>query len=190
MKVLVTAFGPFKDFKRNPSEMVLEQVRQRRGADDCVVEWAVLPVAFGAVDRFVGNIPRRKYDVIIHTGVDSGSKRPQIELCARNRVKGRDVHGAELEGAIEEQGPAVMTSRLARHLRDGFCSGESDNDIDPSEDAGAYLCNYLYYRSLRRFGRQSGVAFLHLADFVTHPDACGLETQAGMLSHILDCALA
>lgn len=86
--MLVTAFGPFKDFKRNPSEMVLEYVQQRGRADGLVTEWAVLPVEFGAIDRFIAGIPRGKYDVIIHTGVDRRSQKPRIELNARNHVKG------------------------------------------------------------------------------------------------------
>jgi len=186
MNVLVTAFGPFSNFKRNPSEMVLEYVRQQGRGDSLVTEWAVLPVAFGAIDRFIAGIPRRKYDVIIHTGVSSGSKKPSIELCASNRVQGRDVHGVELEGPIETKGPALLTSRLVSHLRDGLCCGK--RDIESSEDAGAYLCNYVYYKSLRRFGSQSGVAFLHLADFINHPDACSLEAQAGMLGEIIEQA--
>lgn len=94
------------------------------------------------------------------------------------------MHGVELEGAIEEKGPAVLVSPLARRLRDGFCSGK--HDIEPSEDAGAYLCNYVYYKSLQRFGRKSGVAFLHLADFINDPDASSLETQAAIIDLFID----
>ena len=179
MHILMTAFGPFRELKRNPSEMVLEHARRHGHFDDCMVEWVVLPVTFRAVENFVGGILPGSYDVIIHTGVAVGSLRLQIELHACNRVKGRDVDGVALEGVIEEKGPAVLTSPLASHVRAG-CQARGIA-LDASEDAGGYLCNYIYYKSLRRLGPHSGIAFLHLADFVSNPAASSLEAQAGLL---------
>ncbi len=189
MKVLMTVFGPFGDFKRNPSEMVLEYALRHGAFDGCAVDWVVLPVAFGAVDDFIEGIQIGSYDAIIHTGVAAGGLRPQIEERACNRVKGRDVHGIALEGVIDKRGPALLTSPMSRHIWDSLCCCDRDIGIALSEDAGAYLCNYIFYKSLLRFGADTGVSFLHVADFMKHRDASGLHAQAELLVTILHCSL-
>lgn len=184
MRVLMTAFGPFADYDQNPSEMVLEYARRHCDFGDCVVEWAVLPVVFEAVDSFITGLQSSTYDVLIHTGVAVGSMQPQIELCARNQVKGSDTNGIARNGVIEANGPALLQSPMANHILN-LCE-TSDLAIETSKDAGAYLCNYIYYKSLRCLGQQTGVVFIHLADFMSNPNARSLESQAVLLLKLLD----
>ncbi len=59
MRILVTAFGPFGHFDRNPSELVLNRVRERYEASrGHVVDWMVLPVAFADIARLSEQIPK------------------------------------------------------------------------------------------------------------------------------------
>ena len=55
MKLLITAFGPFQEFTKNPSELVLKEwiekgvVQQNPNFD---INFEILPVSYSSVDKF------------------------------------------------------------------------------------------------------------------------------------------
>jgi pyrrolidone-carboxylate peptidase len=54
-----------------------------------------------------------------------------------------------------------------------------------SDDAGTYLCNYLYYKSLKRQAFKSCVLFVHVADVKNDEQAVDLAIQKQIVEKIV-----
>lgn len=166
--VLVTGFGPFEAFEENPSALLAEESERH---------FAVIPVAFDAVDEFIAEFDPAAFDTWVMLGVGARSRQLQIELFARNQVGMRpDVSGAVRSGSIEEGAPRVLGSTLwtdARWLT-------SSDSFAPSLDAGDYLCNYSYYQALRNLP-QVRIGFVH----VPPVEALALSKQQDLLDQLL-----
>jgi pyrrolidone-carboxylate peptidase len=100
----------------------------------------------------------------------------QIERIARNlNGDSPDVHGEVRSGTIDPDGPPT----LAATLFDGFAASPESF----SDDAGCYLCNYLFYRALRRLRpRGVRVGFVHVPPLAVMP----LEAQQRDLARLID----
>ena len=55
-----------------------------------------------------------------------------------------------------------------------------------SNDAGCYLCNYIYYQALRRLPPNVGVGFVHVPPLAVLP----LDEQRLQLSRLIDAVEA
>ena len=157
--VLVTGFGPFPGVPVNPSAAIVAQLGPVAGARltrrTLATTWAGLP----ALDALLPGVR-----VAVHVGVAPRSHRLRIETTA---VDARDL-AADAAGRLPDGGAgsgAVRRSRavavplVAAARRCGVPAGVSG-------DAGRYLCNALYGRSL---AAATGAARPHLAVFVHVP---------------------
>ena len=159
--MLVTAFGPFGQFKVNPSEVLAKRVFGQK-----VV---VLPVSFEAVDGFLDIFPANKKRLVM-MGVSAAAKNLQIERSATNGV----CHALDVSGIAKPCEPSHSVEGML------FKEEQSCDLWDESHDAGTYLCNYLYYQACTRL---AGVdcAFIHVPTFVRVP----LELQATRLKRLI-----
>jgi pyrrolidone-carboxylate peptidase len=57
--------------------------------------------------------------------------------------------------------------------------------VKTSDNAGSYLCNYVYYKSLCAFRNNSLVVFVHIADYQNNQDAVGLTEQVGFVREMI-----
>ena len=79
MKILVTAFGPFGNMLRNPSQTMLEAI------DDAEIVKKVLPTSYtGAAEELRKAIQFVQPDFAVLTGVASGRSEVCLEFCALN----------------------------------------------------------------------------------------------------------
>ena len=100
-------------------------------------------------------------------GVATRAKRLRLELIARNRaaVLFPDAGGAKpATAAIAHGGRSWLTGRFSPHR---LLAAARSTGIHPalSRNAGAYLCNYAYWRALEAAARPNGpriVAFVHI----------------------------
>lgn len=170
MRILVTGFGPFRNVEDNPSGRLAEGSGR---------PFRVLEVAYAAADAFVEGLDPEGFDALLMLGVATRRERITPELFARNARSGEaDVRGVEASGPIEEGAPLLLESTLwDAHL---VAELSVSAGLFASEDAGAYLCNYLSYRALRRFPRKR-VGFLHVPPFEKVPR----ERQAEALERVL-----
>lgn len=169
-RVLVTGFGPFGSVQENPSSWLAA----RSGAP-----YHRLEVSFRAVDRFLPSIDPDAVDAILLMGVAVGRPRMSVELIARNWVgMTADVTGENRTGHVSPGAPAILPGTLwtAQLVQQWFTEGIAE----PSDDAGGFLCNYLYYQTLRHFPEHR-VGFLHVADAALMPP----NEQLPRLRHIL-----
>jgi pyroglutamyl-peptidase len=168
--ILVTGFGRFPGAPINPTAALVARLkRSRRPAlADIRIATHVFATSYAAVDHELpALIAREKPDAIVLFGVATKAKCLRIELLARNRASALfpDAGGAKpniatiARGAPPWQEGRFCLQRLLAAIRStGVRAAVSRN-------AGAYLCNYAYWRALEaaaRAGVPRVVVFVHV----------------------------
>ncbi len=166
--VLITGFGPFPGVPYNVSATLAEQVgaeiRQRFPSSSVVT--AALPTEWDAApERASDLICDLKPALALHFGVSDQARGFVIETIARNQMGRLDAAGElPMTPMIEPFGPDEMPTLLpagrinARLKRLGLPSRLS-------RDAGTYLCNAVFYRSVltqKELGLGGRSGFVHL----------------------------
>ena len=171
MNLLVTGFGPFLSVKDNPSSSL---------ARACGRDYRILEVAYDAVDEFLADPKLLVYDGLFLMGV---ARRPHVslEVQARNAASNTpDVHGViRTPNDLDQSLPSEIKGTLWTEEIILTASG----DLLPSQDAGNYLCNYIYYEALRRLPSLR-VGFLHVAPFDEVSEQRQLVIVRGLLRQL------
>lgn len=174
MRMLVTGFTAFGKFARNPAEEIARGVASELGG-----EFRGLEVAFEAVDALVEELRGNPPEVWVMVGVAGERKLISYEKVARNVVgKLADVWGEVREGEIE----VGIGERVYGGLFEGLEEyGEGGQE---SEDAGSYLCNYVYWRGVRGLpGTRCG--FVH----VVPEEVMGVKEQVRRVVGVIKSVL-
>lgn len=177
MTILLTGFEPFADHAVNPSGCIALELDGKR-INGRAVTGRVLPVERARVwDVLASSLDACGAELVVAMGV-SGRGRIDVEAIARNvdDYAIADNAGCRVTGeAIVPGGPTELrtpidAAELAQRLwLAGFDAGVSD-------DAGAFLCNHVYYRLLHA-GRRA--VFVHLPR--TPDGGDGLEHAAAIV---------
>ena len=167
-RTIVTGFLAFGGFSLNPSALL---------AESCGRPFELLEVSFAAVDQFLDRLHGGPpFDQLLMLGLRGDGTTFNLERIARNHVGGApDVRGV-VRGPehIEISGPDTLRTTL-------FNDVPLLASMAASDDAGCYLCNYIYYRALRRFPAK-GIGFVH----VPLPEVLSLPAQQRELARLLD----
>lgn len=164
--ILVTGFRPFDNRSVNGAETL---ARSLHGAKigEARVETRLLNVVWRDVDRFARRVlPNTSATFVLGIG-EADRPWPTFETLGRPVCDGLDVLG--------NSNPDGLSGQSARQSQLGFgLDWFDDSDAAPreSDDAGAYLCNYLLMKGLEHSTVPFG--FLHVpvqgdrsnADFV------------------------
>jgi len=170
MKILITGFDPFGDYKVNPSAIVAEKVAKDVLAEDINIDasYAILPVSFKRARELLEKLFNEyKPDIHIALGLRPGASFIAVERVAINIMDSRipDNDGYQpIDEPIDPQGSLAYFSTLpikaiVKRLR------ESGIPATISNSAGTYLCNYVMYLSLHnsaRFGIPKRAGFIHI----------------------------
>lgn len=102
-------------------------------------------------------------------GVAEQGRKFRLERRAKNWVGGRpDVFDVI-------RGPGKISHHGQEFLHGTLFEGWEETDAwVPSDDAGSYLCNYLYYRVLERRS-EARCGFVHVLPFSVEPLATQLD---------------
>ena len=168
--ILVTGFGSFPGAPVNPTVALLDRLKcaRRPALADVRIATHVFATRYAIVDRELpALIAREAPDAVVLFGVATRAKRLRLELIARNRaaVLFPDAGGAKpATAAIAHGGRSWLTGRFSPHR---LLAAARSTGIHPalSRNAGAYLCNYAYWRALEAAARPNGpriVAFVHI----------------------------
>ena len=168
--ILVTGFGRFPGAPINPTAALLGRIKRARrpALADLRIATHVFATRYAAVDHELpALIAREKPDAIVLFGVATKAKRLRLELIARNRasVLFADAGGAKpATTMIAGGGPSW---RVGRFSPQRLLAAARSAGVRPtiSRNAGAYLCNYAYWRALEAAARAGGpraVAFVHI----------------------------
>ncbi len=170
MKILITGFGPFPGVEKNPTGMLLSEAVGNPGIlADHDLQTEILPTTWEYIRGWVGkNLENAAYDLIVHLGLAVKSQEFRLESTGRNRVSagvadqdGR-IHPGE---TILQGGPSALSCPLPLASIIEVLRDRRGLPVVISDDAGGYLCNFLYALSLdalQRMDRPPGVVFLHV----------------------------
>ena len=207
-KVLVTGFGPFRNFTDNPSGDValLLNGTCHDDASFCI-EGMKLPVddagvRFVETELTIGN--PEGWSGIIHLGLENKAKGLKVEVAALN-------NRASDNRTVVGDGPTILPTtldlgnlRLPRALLSALANSSSGSPGGAlelwSRDAGDYYCNEIFYRTLwavrvasgsrrPREGSRSGllpVVFVHLPEPTR---AITLEVMGDIVAAIASVAM-
>jgi pyrrolidone-carboxylate peptidase len=184
MNILLTAFGPFRNFNINPSDeiMTLLLEKLKNHFPDIIFYSQVLDVSYNSVDSYLESVDQH-YEFIFHMGVATNNDKIRIEFWPKNFVKGTDIAQVTKEGMIDSnnlgflKADNLITEKCIEFIK-------SSTWMKDSYDAGNYLCNYIFYKSMKMF-KTSKVLFFHVSDFVNNEQSPDKATQATELYKLI-----
>ncbi|KAK8605573.1 hypothetical protein V6N13_102351 [Hibiscus sabdariffa] len=197
----VTGFKKFEGVAENPTETIVNNLMsfiQSKGLlpagvtlGSCtVLETAgdgALPVLYKVLES--GNSDTKNEHVVwLHLGVDGGARKFALEKQAVNEAT---FYCPDELGWQPMRQPIVAEDGGTSRKRETTCSIEAvlkllknkGYDAAISEDAGLFVCNYVYYHSLR-FAEQKGhkSLFVHVPRF----SRINEETQMQFVATLLE----
>ena len=154
MSLLVTGFGPFGEVTDNASAHLAESSGH---------PFAVIEVAYAALDEFIQKIAKNPPEEMLLLGVDINAKKMRLETVAHNHIGSKtDVRGEVWgPGPIDPQVPPQLSATLWNPE-----ALEPNDYCEPGYDAGGYLCNYSFFRAAQ-FLTNTRVGFIHIPTFET-----------------------
>ncbi len=167
--ILITGFGPFPGMPENASALFavkLAHLAARRFRGRRVVSRVLATEWEGAPKRLAELYRRERPKLALHFGVSEGTTGFAVETTARNvRSPLADASGAKPASSwISRDGPEAIVCPLpyaeivARLTAQGL-------PAHISEDAGAYLCNAVFYAALAQCSGPSArtrAGFVHI----------------------------
>ena len=168
-RILLTGFEPFGTNETNVSQMILKQIESRltiqdpwhdcrssvsgNGSMEVYLEKQLL-----TVDEVGSRLTAKRldsgdtWDLIIHMGLCESCDKIRFELTAQNKLDMRipDNSGRQLK--------ATLIGKTDLHVDKTFAKSLTHpplKEIILSNDAGTYLCNETYYRTLESLGNKT-----------------------------------
>jgi pyroglutamyl-peptidase len=169
--VLVTGFGPFPGAPYNPTGPLVRTLARR--PPPALSGLRLVPHVFAttylAVDRELPVlIAQYRPAAVIMFGLAARTHHVRIEMQARNAMSSLpDASGDVAVGSIIEADSPESLPILAPHERLLQSARRGRIPARLSQDAGSYLCNYLYWRALKTAAQPPGpeiVAFIHIPE--------------------------
>ena len=187
-RLLLTGFTPFSKHAENISQDIIDAI-STFGIEGLEVETMLL-----SVDEKGSRITSEKisagaeYTAILHLGFSPESENIRLERFGRNRycMQIPDNSRRQMEsGTVVSGAPEVIATNSPEHVID-----ESLDDFEGvswSEDAGGYVCNETYYRTLFAVSESEHpsmpVLFVHLPDEEKIP----ISVQVSLVRRISRC---
>ena len=182
--IMVTGFEPFSIYKRNISQQVVELISSE-GVFDFNVRTSILSVDETGSRKISDQIEGgEKIGAVLHLGFSENANEILLERFARNRFQMRiaDNSGRKITSGRISLGKPILETRVPRNLIEKNLTGISK--IRWNEDAGGFVCNETYFRSLLASEERPlpVVLFIHLPSENIIP----LEEQFAIISLICE----
>lgn len=202
--VHVTGFKKFHGVSENPTETIVNNLQgymQKKGLpkglsiSSCnILETAgqgALAQLYKIFESAVAGLDNESSStgrvIWLHFGVNSGATRFAIENQAVNEATFRcpDELGWKPQRVpiIPADGGINRTRETSLPVNDiTKALAKMGYDVIPSDDAGRFVCNYVYYHSLR-FAEQHGIKslFIHVPLFLTIDEETQMQFVASLL---------
>ena len=146
--LVVTGFEPFSDFKGNISQQVVELISEE-GVLDFKISTYILSVDELGSRQISDRIERgEKFDVVLHLGFSENANDILLERYARNnfQMKIKDNSGRIQSSGRISPGKEILETKVPRNFIENYLGDFSK--IRWNEDAGGFVCNETYFRSL------------------------------------------
>ena len=182
-RILVTGFEPFGNNKTNVSQAILERIESEILIEDpwynlrtspsgkrninVIIEKQSLTVdevGSKVVAKRVEN--NESWDLIIHMGLCETCENIRFELTAQNKLDMRipDNSGRQLSDVLIGESNLYCNNSFSKSL-----NHSPIEHLTLSNDAGTYLCNETYYRTLESLSNRAindtlNACFIHFPD--------------------------
>lgn len=160
-KILVTGFEAFHGQSINPSQKIIENLKACEN-----LKTLLLPVHFENAFQLLKStfVAEQNFEALLMLGQALSRSSIELERVALNWVKTHPMHqnsNTIQNGRIHSQGPDAY---LNPWIREEWLT--ELNQIGPSKislSAGDYVCNYIYYQSIRQLTQNKiPTLFVHL----------------------------
>ena len=192
-KLLVTGFDPFAHYQVNPYWKVVQVLPDVIG--DFELHKLMLPNIYDLEDRMLlERAQELQPDVILLTGMDSGSNRLHIDTVAvnvRDALVEDNLGRKPWNEPVVKNGPAAYFSTLPVHEMVRQLQQEGCH-VHIGYATGGYVCNDVFYTACHHFaGSNTLVGFVHiplLPEMVWDEKiALPLEESVATLAKIILC---
>ncbi len=193
-RVLLTGFGPFGSHDVNPTEALVESFPSLlpiknpfgNGSSEVSIEKRILSVDQQGSIWTANELEMREWDAILHMGLCGECMHPRIELLAEDMLdmripdnSGRQASSIVLSGTGDLATPLPIKK---------WSLDDWDFDVELSKDAGRFICNETYFRTLEALDKHKFAIpclFLHLpsTEHFSSQDATNLIRK--ILAHML-----
>lgn len=180
--VVVTGFGLFRDHKSNPSWESIRDGRLKIDRPGIRLITKQVDVCYETVDAVVEDLWQTYHPwLVIHVGLAAHESSIRLEQIARhgpyvnNDIKSCAPH-VHLRGDQHEKGhyqclpcnfdhskTCINIDEICDKLNSLFQQGQIALPVKKSCDAGLYVCEYIYHKSLSISDR---AVFIHVPDVV------------------------
>ncbi|KAI3871286.1 hypothetical protein MKX03_017531 [Papaver bracteatum] len=207
----ITGFGKFHGVPDNPTEVIVSNLKgflKRRGIPlpsginigSCTILDAAgdgsLPLLYNIMESSISNsesldsLNNSEQVIWLHFGVSSGAKEFAVERQAYNEATFRcpDEHGWQPQQLpiVPEDGEISRTRQTSLSV-EGIVKQLKKKcfDVVLSDDADRFVCNYVYYHSLR-FAEKKGQKslFVHVPSFSRIDEDTQMEFAASLLESL------
>jgi pyroglutamyl-peptidase len=199
LRIVATGFGPFLDHQRNPSWEVARAFSQAV-ASHFPTDCERLAVTYAEAQHFVERVGYEEgHLLVVHFGLSGRRDHVALERFAHNcRGETRDETGRDgWPDHVEPGGPLALQTLLPLRSLAAELDARLHEALDlrarVSRDAGEYVCNAIYYRSLLAVERVRGESLPAEALFVHVPqleparaDALGAHLGELFCAHLSD----
>ena len=172
-RILICGFEPFGECSENISEKVA-RIFQGKSILGREVDVEILSVSLSGSVMPKNKISQISYDAILLMGVALNSEVPRIESRAQDKL---DFSIPDNGGRIEKDIPISGDGDLFSVVDlEGWNLKVLPSSPILSSDAGTYLCNETYYRTLQ-VSNKIPCLFLHLPPWEQTEELASLATQ-------------
>lgn len=157
-RVIVTGFGVFAGVTKNPTEDIISSL-DRWDTEGFSLTTKVLICSVDSVQNFMSDLSETLPTIadcddviLVHLGVDTGSKSIKLETMGFNNMTFRvPDEGGYQPNSVSILGDETFDAPIESGLNIcKLCEQLSSREwnVESSADPGRFLCNYIYYRSL------------------------------------------
>ena len=193
-RVLLTGFGPFGSHDVNPTEALVDSFPSLLpiknpfgiGSSEVSIEKRVLSVDQQGSIWAANELEMREWDAILHMGLCGECMHPRIELLAEDMLDMRipDNSGRQASGVVLSGTGDIATPLPIKKWK----IGDWDFDVELSKDAGQFICNETYFRTLEALDKHKFAIpclFLHLPRTEHFPRQNATTLVRKILAHML-----
>ena len=161
-KLLVTAFMPFGGDVINPTELVLNKLPDE--LNGVMINKLLLPVEYIKAKELIKNeYDKITPDAVIMLGQAGRREEISIERIAKNLM---DAKIADNSGylatseLIKDGGDNIFSTLPVEEINEAINKGNIKSNI--SDDAGSFVCNYVFYNMLDYNKGRVPTGFIHV----------------------------
>ena len=193
INIYLTGYGPFLTVKENPSEKISSYIYDNSSKLNTeftnIIYNQIFEVKTDDVDNNISKLFNviKKYEnkddnilhIIISLGVAESRKVNTLEIKGKNYIYDRIV-----DKEIDENKPKFLFSKAPiKYIIKGI-QGFNNSECKFSNDAGQYLCNYIYFTTLNKCFDEKNICsfFLHVPLLKNYP----MEKQENFFRNFID----